>query len=93
MSTTTNLKIFFKYPNKSLVKSSHQKQNLPTFPTKNPGIEKFRPKKPFDHPRHSHGERSRETITASGAKGTVTAKLLELRVFFNLFLLFASTCN
>lgn len=66
----------FKYPNKSLVKSSHQKQNLPTFPTKNPGIEKFRPKKPFDHPRHSRGERSREPYTASGAKGTMESLLV-----------------
>ena len=43
----------FEYPKKSLLKSSHPKKYLPNFPTqKNPGMENFKPKKSFDHPRH-----------------------------------------
>ena len=37
---------YFEYPKKSLLKSSHAKKYLPSFPTqKNPGIENFKPKK------------------------------------------------
>ena len=43
----------FEYPQKSLLKSSHPKRYLPNFLTqKNPGIENFKSKKSFDHPRH-----------------------------------------
>ena len=43
----------FEYPKKSILKSSHPKKYLPNLHTqKNPGIENFKPKKSFDHPRH-----------------------------------------
>ena len=52
--TYTNLQmVYFEYPQKSPLKSSHPKKYLPKFPNqKKPGIENFKPKKTFDHPCH-----------------------------------------
>ena len=52
--TYTNLQmVYFEYPPKSPLKSSHLKKYLPKFPNqKKPGIENFKPQKTFDHPCH-----------------------------------------
>lgn len=44
----------FKYPNKSLLKSSHTKEYLPNFPTRKiPESKISNPKNSFDHPSYS----------------------------------------
>ena len=52
--TYTNLQmVYFEYPPKSPLKSSHPKKYLPKYPNqKKPGIENFKPQKTFDHPCH-----------------------------------------
>ena len=52
--TYTNLQmVYFEYPPKSPLKSSHPKKYLPKFPNqKKPGIENFKLQKTFDHPCH-----------------------------------------
>ena len=43
----------FEYPKNLYFNLATQKKYLPNFPTqKHPGIENFKPKKSFDHPRH-----------------------------------------
>ena len=43
----------FEYPKYLYLNQATQKKFLPNFPTqKHPGIENFKPKKSFDHPRH-----------------------------------------